>query len=557
MYSYLKRIIDIIGAFIGIIVLSPLFIIVTIGLHFANQETGAFFTQERPGRNGKLFKLIKYKTMTDQRDADGELLPDADRLTTVGRMVRSFSIDELPQLFNVLKGDMSFIGPRPLLAHYLPWYTPEQARRHEVRPGITGWAQVNGRNHCKLSKKFEYDVYYVDHCSLKLDCKIIWMTINNVLHRKDVGEGTGNMAEVDDLGFHERYLQLVAERKKNKIMEFGSDFHSIDYPRRTGSNDHLYQLRNYATGRHAIEAVLRHEQIKRVWIPTYFCYEVIQYLENVGFTIVLYPDNPLKTDDDDRVRQLPFQKGDALLRMNYFGLRSKRTNKGITVPVIEDHSHGISTEWAKQSDADWCIASIRKTLPTPAGGIVWSPVGKQLPPQFPPDDSCIKMAVCRFQAMQMKRDYLNGVPVEKEMFRTQYIQSEEMLEQLDLTGMDKYSKQILEEIDIEKWDSEKQRNIRYCKQLLRKEFQILYGETAGTKTFSLLLLTPSAEERTQLRQHLIANKIYPAVLWNIPTSVNDKEAFDISTRIISIHCDGRYNSLDIQTMCNIINCFYD
>jgi lipopolysaccharide/colanic/teichoic acid biosynthesis glycosyltransferase len=179
---------------------------VTIALSVANKRAGAFFTQDRPGLNGKLFKVIKFKTMTDDVDANGDLLPDAQRLTKIGHFVRSTSIDELPQLFNVLKGDMSFIGPRPLLVQYLPLYTKEQFRRHEVRPGISGWAQVNGRNHCKLSKKFEYDVWYVDHCTFKTDLKILYMTIMNVFSAKDVGEGAGDMEQVDDLHFMERLL---------------------------------------------------------------------------------------------------------------------------------------------------------------------------------------------------------------------------------------------------------------------------------------------------------------------------------------------------------------
>lgn len=210
----IKRIFDFCIALVGIILVSPILLLFIVLLHFANKGAGVFFTQERPGKDGKIFKVIKFKTMTDERGDDGELLPDTERLTKVGRITRALSIDELPQLFNVLKGDMALIGPRPLLVHYLPWYTPEQARRHEVRPGITGWAQVNGRNMCKLSQKFAYDVWYVDHCSFLLDLKILWMTVYNVLRRKDVGEGTGNMADVDDLGFHERYLQLLEERKK-------------------------------------------------------------------------------------------------------------------------------------------------------------------------------------------------------------------------------------------------------------------------------------------------------------------------------------------------------
>lgn len=206
MYKhFFKRLIDLTIALIALICVGWFLAIVAIWLHFANKGAGAFFLQERPGKDSKIFKVIKFKTMTDEKGPDGILLPDAERLTKVGKFVRATSIDELPQLINVLKGDMSLIGPRPLLEKYLPLYSTEQARRHEVRPGISGWAQVNGRNLCKLSKKFEYDVWYVDHCTLATDLKIIYTTMMNVLHRKDVGEGSGNMEEIDDLHFRERY----------------------------------------------------------------------------------------------------------------------------------------------------------------------------------------------------------------------------------------------------------------------------------------------------------------------------------------------------------------
>lgn len=194
MYAhFLKRLFDFCISLVAIIVLSPILVVVTIWLHFANKGAGALFTQERPGKDAKIFRVIKFKTMTDERDADGNLLPDVQRLTRVGKVVRSLSLDELPQLFNVLKGDMALIGPRPLLVKYLPLYTKEQMRRHEVRPGITGWAQVNGRNAITHTKKFEYDVWYVDHLSFALDVKILWMTVLNVLRRKDIstaGEAT-------------------------------------------------------------------------------------------------------------------------------------------------------------------------------------------------------------------------------------------------------------------------------------------------------------------------------------------------------------------------------
>ena len=199
MYKhFFKRVFDFIISLIAIICISPLLLIVTIWLHFANKGAGAFFFQERPGKNAKIFKVIKFKTMTDERDAEGNLLPDEVRLTKVGRFVRSTSIDELPQLFNVLKGDMALIGPRPLRVEYLPLYSKEQARRHEVRPGISGWAQCHGRNAISWTEKFKLDVWYVDHCTLWTDIKVIFITIKKVLFRDDISaEGSATMPFFD------------------------------------------------------------------------------------------------------------------------------------------------------------------------------------------------------------------------------------------------------------------------------------------------------------------------------------------------------------------------
>ena len=196
MYKHVfKRLIDFILVFLVLAIIWPMLFLITLWLHFANKGAGAFFTQERPGKNGRIFKVIKFKTMTDERNANGDLVPDADRLTKVGRFVRSTSVDELPQLFNVLKGDMALIGPRPLLPQYLPLYSKEQARRHEVRPGITGCAQVNGRNAISWKKKFELDVWYVDHCSFSLDLKIIFLTIKKVFVREGISSDTSATME--------------------------------------------------------------------------------------------------------------------------------------------------------------------------------------------------------------------------------------------------------------------------------------------------------------------------------------------------------------------------
>lgn len=203
--NFLKRLFDFCISFCALLILSPLLLVITVWLHFANKGAGAFFYQERPGKDEKLFKIIKYKSMTDEKDENGNLLPDKERLTKVGSFVRKTSIDELPQLFNVLKGDMAFIGPRPLLPEYLPYYTKREALRHTVRPGITGWAQVNGRNDIHWDEKLEYDAYYVEHLSFWMDCKVWLKTFADVVRSKDI-----------DVIPSENGMKLNVEREMNK-----------------------------------------------------------------------------------------------------------------------------------------------------------------------------------------------------------------------------------------------------------------------------------------------------------------------------------------------------
>lgn len=195
--SLVKRPVGFGGALVALILLSPVFLCTMVLLHFANKGAGVFFTQDRPGKNEKIFKALKFKTMTDERDAEGNLLPDGDRLTKVGKIIRSTSIDELPQLINILKGDMAFIGPRPLLVQYLPLYSEEQHRRHDVTPGMSGWAQVNGRNNISWKKKFELDLYYVDHISIGMDLRVFFSTIKKVLFRDDINQEGGEWSTMD------------------------------------------------------------------------------------------------------------------------------------------------------------------------------------------------------------------------------------------------------------------------------------------------------------------------------------------------------------------------
>lgn len=203
--NFFKRVLDFLISSIALLLIGWLIILIAIFLHFANKGSGAFFFQERPGKDEKIFKIIKFKTMTDERDKDGKLLPDKDRLTKVGAVVRKLSIDELPQIINVFKGDMSFIGPRPLLPEYLPWYTEQEKMRHTVRPGMSGWAQVNGRNNLSWDEKLALDVYYVEHLSFGMDIKVILKTIVNVIKHKDVNVVPGlRLGKLSDVREKER-----------------------------------------------------------------------------------------------------------------------------------------------------------------------------------------------------------------------------------------------------------------------------------------------------------------------------------------------------------------
>lgn len=353
------------------------------------------------------------------------------------------------------------------------------------------------------------------------------------------------------------------------MKEFGSDFHRCDHDFRGASNylDVMGCTRLYACGRHAIDAIVKHGGWKRIWMPAYFCYEVMGHLRN-QFEVVLYDDSPLNTKDDEVVRQLPYKEGDVLLRTDYFGLRARRTNEEIAVPVIEDHTHGLITDWALRSDADYCIASLRKSLPVAAGGILWSPKGRQLPDAIYETDECREMAEIRYQAMAIKAEYVSNVSDVSEVsgeltelkneFREKYIDSEERIDGLALSGIDHVSEEITRALNVNLWTDLKADNWYLCKELLNERFKVMEPESGKmVQPFSLVLLMESAEERERLRRYMIQHQIYPAILWRMPEDSEFAEARDFSERMLSVHCDIRYSREDIKEMCNTINGFYD
>lgn len=349
------------------------------------------------------------------------------------------------------------------------------------------------------------------------------------------------------------------------MKEFGSDFHRCDadfWNTVAGSSsislmDVYGCMRKYACGRHAINAIIMEEEWKRMWIPAYFCYEVIEHIASTGIEIKLYEDHPLCVDDDRLVRFLPYEKGDVLLRMNFFGLRSWRSSKDLPVAVIEDHTHDLTSEWARKSDADYCISSIRKSMPVAAGGILWSPKGLSLPDKIATTQDCEKMAELRYNGMQMKRDYLKNESLDKDAFRKKFFKSENMIDLLDLSGMDRETNDIVENMNIGMWSELRAENWQLAYKQLKDKFNVLRPNDGAYwgNPFSIIILCNSAEEREKLKSHLIGEMIYPAILWRMPEDSPFKEALNISHRILSVPCDPRYNKSNIIEMCNRINTF--
>lgn len=338
------------------------------------------------------------------------------------------------------------------------------------------------------------------------------------------------------------------------MIEFGSDFHYIDTY--SSGRAHLTDVYRGATlladGRQCIEALIRQYGWKRIWMPDYFCYEVIDTIkEQTDIKVKFYEDSPLH---EGQVENLPFMEGDVLLRMNFFGLREQRNNKRITCPVIEDHTHDPFGHWALYSDADWCISSIRKILPLPEGGMMWSPKGHNLDINLQSSEENEKIAATRWEGMEMKAAYLKGDNVSKEEFRKRYTETEEWFDHSEPTLIDDRSKKFVsKQLDINLWQGAKRKNWKLLKSLVNSQIcKMLEPEDDSCTLFSLVLYFDTKEIRDSVRKRLIESYVYPAILWAVPDSAS-VTAKDFSERMLSVHCDGRYKEEDIKQLASILN----
>lgn len=354
------------------------------------------------------------------------------------------------------------------------------------------------------------------------------------------------------------------------MKEFGSDFHYISGFQGMGNTlGGFYPHANYyADGRQALIHLYLSQGWQRLWVPEYFCYEVIESLKQAGLKLMLYQDWPGNDDVDlcssvvagrvscgarqnDNLNKV-VRPSDAVLRVNYFGTRSFRSTEKLPVAaIVEDHTHDLIGDWPIHSMADWCIASLRKTVPIPEGGILWSPMGLRLPEQPATSEENERIAAIRWEAMRLKARYLEGEPIEKATFRAGYVDTEEYFDHVPVCALDKASQEYLKTFDIRGWYNQKRENWELLKYIKKDGVRVICPESMGCYPFSLVLQFDSLEERNRVRKTLIEHQIYPAVLWNVPDTAGDGVK-SFSRRMLSIHCDARYTADDIQQMKTII-----
>ena len=338
------------------------------------------------------------------------------------------------------------------------------------------------------------------------------------------------------------------------MKEFGSDFHFIPLQECSGKSlcDYFTDAIYYANGRQSIIDLYKKSGWKRLWVPEYFCYEVLSSLGNNGVNLSFYLDYPL-AEEDATLTALPYEEGDALLRVNYFGLRARRSNQGIPVPVIEDHTHDLIGDWAVNSDADWCIASLRKTLPIAEGGMLWSPKALKLEsiPALLPENEWL--ASKRWSGMKKKSRYLNNEIDDKSEFRSDMISTEEAFDQMSVSAIDNETLEYLIHFDVNRWYKQKHANRLALKDVKNPSFGfvVIEPESTDRNPFSLTLLFDTVAERNTFRKYLINHCVYPAILWSTP-DIKSHEVTDFSEKMLSLHCDGRYNIDEIRQLSSII-----
>ena len=559
----IKRILDCTLALLALIVLSPFIGIVALLVRI-KLGSPVVFKQPRPGKNEKIFNLYKFRSMTNAVDESGMLLPDKQRLTKFGRFLRSSSIDELLELVNIIKGDMSIVGPRPLSIYYLPHYSDRVRKRHEVRPGLTGLAQINGRNNLNWEERFALDLKYIDHVCFINDLKIILDTVLKVVHAENVTvRGTAKLRDFGTNSIIEEEGGKNTRRDEMRYPEIGSYFWIDENPVEKKSHekamDWLPNCEDAAytlSGRGAISAalsdILSNRQVKKAYVPSYCCISMIEPFINQGIKVKFYEvdycDGKFEYKIDEK------NDCDVALVMDYFGLRRNEANEAIVrlkrsgAVVIEDITHSLLQVVGYSVESDYVVASLRKWFAIPAGGWIGKRNGKlKVKPNVNSDHAVEK----KIRGMQEKWAYVTGKSVEKENYLTLQATFDTDLIHLDrMLTIDSFSLGILDETDIEAVVASRRENVR----LLLEGLKGLDGKVLSLPVVDLSRDVPlflpiflKTEDRDALRTYLIGRGIYCPIHWSevmgAPVGVRKNE--------LSLVCDQRYGAGD---MCQIVYC---
>lgn len=564
--NYIKRLLDMTLAALALVILSP-FLLLTALLVRIKLGSPVVFRQPRPGMHEKIFYLYKFRSMTNETGEDGRLLPDAQRLTKFGKFLRSSSLDELLELINIIKGDMSIVGPRPLSIYYLPHYTGDLRRRHDVRPGLTGLAQVNGRNNLPWDERFAMDIQYVDNVSFFMDMKIILNTFLKVLKRADISvRGT---AKVKDYG---PYSILKEENNGGKRVanmtysEIGSYFW-LNEAENTGSQEDLSWLPAVSdscftfSGRNAIDIALRDilksRQIKTVYAPSYCCVSMLQAFVDRGMKIEFYN---VEYKDGKFTYQIPDADGNSIvLIMSYFGLDTKAEHEAIEklhgkgAVIIEDITHSLLNDAAVCADSDYLVASLRKWFAIPTGGWVGKPNGQLQ--EKPSMDSNHAVAE-KIEGMREKYKYLKGEISDKENFLLSQAKFDNDLIHVDrMLKIDDTSLKILRDTNIKDVIERRRENAKILIKGLQDLDENIIKLPNVDLAFTVPLFLPvfmKTEDRDSVRSYLISKGIYCPVHWpevmGAPAGIRNNE--------LSLICDQRYSDGDMQTIVGLIHDWY-
>ena len=548
---FVKRSFDLVSSGLAIVILLPFFLLFTPLVAIA-MKGNPFFIQKRPGKDGKIFKMIKYRTMTNAKDADGNLLPDSQRLTKFGRILRATSIDELPELFNIFIGDMSVVGPRPLAVSYLPYFNEKEKIRFWVRPGLTGLAQVHGRSNLDWEKRFAYDIEYVENMSFFFDLKVILETVKKVFYR----EGTTEFDEITLPNFHEyRRIQWLNDREKKEI---GSDFWEEiveDVP--NYYFDRFPNLQYALSGRTALaeiaEALLA-EGMNQIALPAYCCDSMVDPFVKKGISIEYYPV-VYDRQSCSFMTNLHNIQAKAVLYCNFFGLSRDRAQSDFVFLkekqkiIVYDITHTVFLEDELVFESDYYLASLRKWLPITDGAIFGSPTRSLSAPTV----AAQEFYACKRKAMTEKLCYM----VDERDSKTHlplFRQAEQILER-DYIGksISDRAKAIIKRYDIQQMSERRRANRDILIDALKNIPGISFVEI-GESIFVVPIVFSSQEIRNNFLEYMKAKDIYLPVHW-IRDNVVTEEAKDISERIISLVIDQRYQEKEMCKVADVIIAF--